>query len=426
MSKDSCDHPSLQNQPLIPVNEAIQRLLAQAKPLKSLVDTETVSLFDAYGRTLAETITATINVPPTDNSAMDGYAVYSDDFATDKNISLPISQFIYAGEIGEALQPKTVARIFTGAPIPTGADAVIMQELCEINTDTSSDTPTMTSNATVTLGANIRRAGEDIAMGDTVLAKGKLLQPQDVALAASMGIATITVYRKLRVGVFFTGDELCEPDQPLKAGQIYNSNRYTLRGLLETLGCEVIDLGIVNDTLEATREAMLSAAAETDLVMTSGGVSVGDADYVRIALEEIGQLKMWKINIKPGKPFAFGMINGTPFLGLPGNPVSVFTTFLIFARPFILHQQGNTQTEVKSLNVAADFVWSKKGYRTEYVRVLVSKSTQYEEPVLKLFSHQGSGVLTSTSWADGLAIIEAGQTVAKGDRLTFLPFYGLL
>ncbi len=426
MSKDSCDQPSLQSQPLIPINEAIQRLLAHAKPL---VETETVSLFDAYDRTLAKTITATINVPPTDNSAMDGYAVYSNDFATGNNTSLPISQFIYAGEIGVALHQKTVARIFTGASIPAGADAVIMQERCEISTkisDTRTEAPTMTSNATVQWGENIRQAGEDIAIGDTVLAKGQLLQPQDVALAASVGVATMTVYRKLRIGVFFTGDELCEPDQPLQAGQIYNSNRYTLRGLLHNLGCEVIDLGIVNDTLDATREAMLTAAAKTDLVMTSGGVSVGDADYVRIALEEIGQLKMWKINIKPGKPFAFGTINDTPFLGLPGNPVSVFTTFLIFARPFILHQQGNTQTEVKSVNVAADFVWSKKGYRTEYVRVQIAHNTQQEEPVLTLFAHQGSGVLTSTSWADGLAIIEAGQIVAKGDRLTFLPFYGLL
>jgi molybdopterin molybdotransferase len=425
MSKYSCDHPSLQNQPLIPVNEAIQRLLAHAKPV---VATETVSLFDAYGRTLAESITATINVPPADNSAMDGYAVYSNDFATGNSTSLPISQFIYAGEIGVALQQKTVARIFTGASIPVGADAVIMQELCEISTDisdTRTETPTMTSSTTVQLGVNIRRAGEDITIGDTVLTKGQLLQPQDVALAASVGVATVTVYRKLRVGVFFTGDELCEPDQALQAGQIYNSNRYTLRGLLHNLGCEVIDFGMVNDTLDATREAMLTTAAKTDLVITSGGVSVGDADYVRIALEEIGQLNMWKINIKPGKPFAFGTINGTPFLGLPGNPVAVFTTFLIFARPFILHQQGNTQTEIKSVKVAADFAWSKKGYRTEYVRVQIINNAQ-EEPVLTLFSHQGSGVLTSTSWADGLAIIQAGQTITKGDYLTFLPFYSLL
>jgi len=421
MQKDSCDHPRLQAQPLIPVAEAVQHLLAHAEPLSA---TETVGLFDAYGRTLATTITATINVPPADNSAMDGYAVYSNDFATiDENISLPISQFIYAGEIGETLEQKTVARIFTGAPIPAGADAVIMQEQCKTNTDSNS--PTMTSSSIVQAGENIRRAGEDITSGDTVLTKGQRLRPQDIGLAASVGIATMNVYRKLRVGVFSTGDELCEPEQPLQAGQIYNSNRYILHGLLHDLGCEVVDLGIVNDTLEATREAMLTAAAETDLVMTSGGVSVGDADYVRIALEEIGQLKMWKINIKPGKPFAFGSINGTPFLGLPGNPVSVFTTFLIFARPFILHQQGNTQTEVKGIKVPANFSWSKKGYRTEYVRVQITNNAQ-EEPVLALFSHQGSGVLTSTSWADGLAIIEAGQTISKGDHLIFLPFYGLL
>lgn len=416
MSDHSCDQPKLQKKPLIPIKDAIQLLLKKAAPLQKI---ENISLFEAYGRILAEDLISTVKVPPSDNSAMDGYAVQSSDFKNDTEKTLPISQHIFAGETGSPLQVGTVARIFTGAPIPDNADAVIMQELCQ------ADEEQMTSSVTVQAGTNIRRAGEDIAIGDTILFCGQKLRPQDIGLAASVGISQIPVYSKLRVGVFFTGDELCEPGDTLQDGQIYNSNRYTIRGLLEGLGCEVHDLGNIRDTLEDTRNAMLKAASESDLVMTSGGVSVGDADYIRIALEEIGKLDMWRISVKPGKPLAFGNINDTPFLGLPGNPVSVFATFCIFARPFILHKQGNSNTSANSFMVLANFEWPKKGFRTEYVRVRLEKDTS-EKNSLKLFPHQGSSVLTSTSWADGLAIIEAGSYVSIGDLIEFLPFGEIL
>ena len=416
MSDHSCDQPKLQKQPLIPIKDAIRLLLEQATPLQEM---ETVPLFQAYGRILAEDLTSTVQVPPADNSAMDGYAIQSRHFINDTEKTFPISQQIFAGEIGSPLQTGTVARIFTGAPIPNNADAVIMQELCQ------ADKKQMTSSVAVPKGTNIRRAGEDIDIGDTILLRGQKLRPQDIGLAASVGISQISVYRKLRVAVFFTGDELCEPDNTLQAGQIYNSNRYTMRGMLEGLGCEVRDLGNIKDTLEDTRDAMLKAASESDLVMTSGGVSVGEADYIRIALEETGKLDMWRIRVKPGKPLAFGSINGTPFLGLPGNPVSVFATFCIFARPFILHKQGNRDTSANSFKVPANFEWLKKGFRTEYVRVKLERDASGQNS-LKLFPHQGSGVLTSTSWADGLAIIEAERCISIGDLVEFIPFGELL
>ncbi len=405
---DNCDT----KQTLMPVDQAMELLLANAIPSNK---TEIVNLMDAGGRILAEDLCSSINVPPADNSAMDGYAVCSTDFNGDAKISLPISQRICAGAVGTELEANTAARIFTGASIPAGADAVIMQEVCELEGDN------VIISGPIVAGTNLRKAGEDIAVGDTILKVGNKLKPQDLGLAASVGISQLKVYHRLRVGIFFTGDELREPDQTLHPGQIYNSNRYTLCGLLQNLGCDIIDLGIVEDTLEATRNAMQKAAEQSDLVMTSGGVSVGEEDYVRIALEELGQLELWRINIKPGKPLAFGKIGDTPFLGMPGNPVSVFATFCIFAYPYIQKKSGATDVMPNSFMTPAGFEWKKKGYRCEYVRARIEKDASGNSSIT-LFPHQGSGVLTSTSWANGLAVIPPDTVVKEGELVEFIPY----
>jgi len=345
---------------------------------------------------------------------MDGYAVHSSDLAGSTEVTLPTSQRIAAGTMGTALKKGTAARIFTGAPIPAEADAVVMQEVCTPVGEGADSAVKITGP--IPAGKNLRKAGEDISIGDSILKTGTKLKPQDIGLTASVGIAEVNVYKRLRVGIFFTGDELREPSETLEPGQIYNSNRHTMRGLLEKLNCEIIDLGTVEDTLEATKEAMLKAAKISDLVMTSGGVSVGEEDYIRIALDELGKLDMWRINIKPGKPLAFGKVGNTSFLGMPGNPVSVFATFCIFARPFILQKQGANETKANSFIVPAAFEWTKAGKRHEYVRARV------EDGVIKLFPHQGSGVLTSTSWANGLAIIPADTKVKPKDLIEFIPF----
>jgi len=398
-------------QKLMPIDEALSLLLNNANPI---TETELMPLTEAQGRILAEDLSSTIQVPPHDNSAMDGYAVHSADLANSTEVTLPISQRIPAGVMGTALKAGTAARIFTGAPIPDNADAVVMQEVCTPIGEGADAAVKITGP--VPTGKNLRKAGEDIGVGDSILKAGTKLKPQDIGLAASVGIGEVSVYKRLRVGIFFTGDELREPGETLEPGQIYNSNRHTMRGLLENLNCEVIDLGTVEDTLEATKAAMLKAADISDLVMTSGGVSVGEEDYIRIALDEIGKLDMWRINIKPGKPLAFGTVGDTSFLGMPGNPVSVFATFCVFARPFILQKQSANETKANSFIVPAAFEWSKAGKRHEYVRARV------ENGVINLFPHQGSGVLTSTSWANGLAIIPADTTVKPKDLIEFIPF----
>jgi len=412
MSACGCDDIGCDNgQTLMPIEDALVLLLNSANPI---TETEKVSLADAHGRILAQELSSSIDVPPADNSAMDGYAVYSADLADSSEKLLAVSQRIPAGKMGSELKPGTAARIFTGAPIPPRADAVVMQEVCIAEGEGKNSTVKITGP--VPAGKNIRRAGEDIKTGDSILKTGIKLKPQDIAMAASVGFAEVTVYKRLRVGIFFTGDELREPGEKLEPGQIYNSNKHVMCGLLNNLNCEVIDLGTIEDTLEATKSAMLKAAEKSDLVMTSGGVSVGEEDYIRIALEELGQLDMWRINIKPGKPLAFGKVANTPFLGMPGNPVSVFATFCIFARPFILKKQGASETSAKSFMVPAAFEWKKAGKRHEYVRA------RFENGALELFSHQGSGVLSSTSWANGLAVIPAGVTVAIQDLIEFIPY----
>jgi len=383
------------------------------------MEVETVELAAACGRVLASNLYSDINVPPADNSAMDGYAVASRDIRAPGKQTLPVSRRIAAGQAGAPLATGTAARIFTGAPLPGGADAVVMQEHCVARGGN------VTLEGPVKSGANVRLAGEDIAAGDEILVTGLRLRPQDVGLAASVGIARLPVYRRVRVSTFFTGDELVEPGQKTGAGQIYNSNRYVLNGLLEGLGCEVLDQGLVPDTLDATRQAINAAAQAADLVITSGGVSVGEEDYVRLALEELGELRLWRIAVKPGKPLAYARVQGVPFLGLPGNPVSVFVTFCLFVRPYVRKLQGIADVQPRGIPVAAAFEWRQSGKRREYLRARLVQGGE-GEPRIEIYPNQGSGVLSSTCWADGLALIPVGTTVAPGDKVQFYPFSELL
>ena len=396
---------------MLSVDQAIEQLLAQAT---AVAESERVDLALAAGRVLAQDLASPIDVPGFDNSAMDGYALHSHDFETARDAGLPVTQRITAGSVGEKLQPGCAARIFTGAPLPGGADSVVMQELCRVADDR------VWIETVATAGANIRPRGNDIAAGSTVLARGTLLQAAHLGLAASVGIGTVEVLRRLRVSVFSTGDELVEPGKPLAPGQIYNSNRYQLNALLAAQGCEVIDLGSIADDFNTTRETLLQAAAQADLVMTTGGVSVGEEDHVKAALEAVGALHLWRIRMKPGKPLAFGRIGDTPFIGLPGNPVSVFVTFLLFARPYLQAMQGRTHSGPRRYPVRAGFDYHAK-QRREYVRVRLHADHD-GMPVAETFPRQGSDVLSSVAWADGLVEISEDSTVHAGETVSFLPF----
>jgi len=413
MSQVSCDSPSL-GVKLMSVDEALAALEQSVVPL---LESETVLLSEGLRRVLAEDVYSKVDVPPLANSAMDGYALKVSDFNSITSGKIEISQRIPAGSVGSALKVGTVARIFTGAPIPEGADAVVMQELCYAD----DEGPYVSIDAGMESGQNIRLAGEDIAVGDCVLKRGQVLCPQDLGLLASVGCAQIKVLRKLRVAVLFTGDELEQPGVTLEVGQIYNSNQYTLIGLLERLGCEVVNLGIVEDTLSSTVSALSEAASKADLVMTSGGVSVGEEDHVKAAVTSLGELDLWRIAVKPGKPLAFGCVNGVPFLGLPGNPVSVFVTACIFARPFIKAMQGAGFNRVKGLMVSAGFDLKCIARREEYLRVRLTHA-ETGEAMLELFPNQGSGVLTSASWATGLAVVKQDDTVVAGDMVEYIPY----
>lgn len=388
---------------LLPVADALQRVLASAGAPPA---TEQCGLLNSLGRVLAVPVQSPIDVPGADNSAMDGYALR----AADAPRPLPVSQRIPAGQVGEQLQPGTAARIFTGAPVPPGADAVVMQENC------NEQDGQVSISGEVSRGQNIRPRGQDIAAGAQVLAAGRRLRAQDLGLLASIGCDRVEVFRPLRVAVLSTGDELIEPGAAsLAEGQLYNSNRYTLAGLLRGLGMEVLDGGIVPDDPVATARALQDAASRADCIITSGGVSVGEEDHVKNQVEQLGQLDLWKLAIKPGKPLAFGRVGDTPFIGLPGNPTSVYVTFNLVARPFLLKLQGSAEADPVAITARAGFATHKPGIRQEYLRVTLSR--QDEQLVAQRFANQSSGVLSSVSHSNALAVVPPGVVVKEGDRV---------
>jgi molybdopterin molybdotransferase len=406
------DHPCFAPQPsLLSVDVAVATLLEHAHPLE---DNEYVPLGHAAGRILAHDLLSPIDVPGFDNSAMDGYALHSSDMELAQTRGLVISQRIPAGTRGNPLQSGTAARIFTGAPVPEGADTVLMQEDCRIENDR------VFVGKPAGAGANIRPRGNDITAGSTLLRAGTVMHAAQLGLAASVGIAEIEIRRRLRVAVFSTGDELVEPGQPLAPGQIYNSNHYLLNALLEAQGCKIVDLGSIADSLDATRAALSTAAAMADLVISSGGVSVGEEDHVKAALQSLGELTLWRVRMKPGKPLAFGCIGTVPFIGLPGNPVSVYVTFLLFARPYLQRLQGRSETTPHSWPVIAGFD-HRAADRREYLRVRIN-GDPLRGLTAEKYPRQGSEVLSSVAWADGLVEIPENAHVHPGDMLRYLPF----
>ena len=400
---------------MLSFEQALAQLLADARQVTGVDMLPTQA---ACGRVLAADQVSAIAVPPRDNSSMDGYALSCADVPV-AGTRLAVAQRIPAGSVGHQLAAGTAARIFTGAPVPAGADAIVMQEL------TSREHDVVTINHLPAKGDWIRRAGEDIGRGDRILLAGTRLLPQHLGLAASIGQAELPVFRRLKVALFSTGDELVMPGEiapeQLPQGAIYNSNRYLLAGLLAQLGCELGDLGIVPDSLAATREALRRAAQDHDLILTSGGVSVGEEDHVKAAVEAEGELDLWKIAIKPGKPLAFGRVGNASFIGLPGNPVSSFVTFLMLVRPFILKCQGVTNCQPRTVTLRADFDWGRPDPRREFLR-----ARRNDAGGLDLFANQSSGVLTSAAWADGLIDNPPGAAIARGDPVCFLPFSELL
>jgi molybdopterin molybdotransferase len=399
---------------MLGLSEALTQLLHSVQPV---AERDRVPTASALGRVLAEDLISGVDVPPADNSAMDGYAVA----AADAGRELPVSQRVPAGQWPEALRAGTAARVFTGATVPAGADAVLMQEHCLGRLDEAGQAWVQLPSP-VAAGQHIRRRGEDIAAGATVLAAGTRLGPAHVGLAAAVGRAELLVHRRLRVALFSTGDELVMPGEPLPRGAIYNSNRFTLRALLEGLGCVVDDHGIVPDRLNATQAALKRAAAEADVVLTSGGVSVGEEDHIKPAVQSLGRLSLWQVAIKPGKPFAHGALRRADgseavFIGLPGNPVSSYVTFLVLARPLLLALAGATATAPVALTGRAAFAWARPDpKRQEFLRVRWGS-----DGGLHLHPNQGSGVLSSLAFADGLAVLAPGQTVAPGDAITVWP-----
>jgi molybdopterin molybdotransferase len=408
----------------MPLDEALTALLQQIVPLTG---TESVPTFNADGRVLSEDVVSGLQVPAFDNSSMDGYAVRCADVV--QGALLPVTQRIPAGHQGQPLPPGHVARIFTGAPVPPGADAIVMQEQVEVVS--GGDVPQVRFTLKPEPGQWIRRSGEDVRLGQIALRRGQKLGPAELGLAASLGLAHLNVAVRPRVALFSTGDELVMPGdvapQAMPAGAIYNSNRFFLRALLQRLGCSVSDLGIVPDRRDATLAALQSAAEHHDLILTSGGVSVGEEDHVKPAVQALGALSLWQIAMKPGKPFAYGHVRrqtesgAAHFVGLPGNPVSSFMTFLLLVRPLVLKLQGVERLTPECWQLPAHFDLPQPDKRREFLRV-----RRNAQGGLDLFPNQSSGVLTSVVWGDGVVDHPAGQTIARGDVVNFWPFAGWL
>lgn len=396
--------------PLMPVEEALERLLALAEAAP-IGDTEEVALADAEGRVLARELVAGLDLPPWPNSAMDGYALRLADWQGE---ALPVSQRIFAGHAPQPLQPGTCARIFTGAPLPEGADCVEMQENAEVLEDGR-----VRFLEPLAVDQNVRPKGQETRAGEQVMSAGTRLGPIQLGLAATLGFARLDVVRRPRVAVLSTGDELVEPGLPLGPGQIYNSNRRLLVSWLQRLGCEVVDAGILADDLERTRQC-LAGLGDVDLILSTGGVSVGEADYLGLALREAGELALWKLAIKPGKPLTFGHYQGVPVIGLPGNPASTLVTFGLLARPYLLRRQGVAAVAPLRFSVPAGFDWPKPGNRREYLRARI------EDGQVRIYKNQSSGVLRSAAWAEGVVEVREGSMPRQGELVPFIPFSELL
>ncbi|KQB52192.1 molybdenum cofactor biosynthesis protein MoaA [Pseudomonas endophytica] len=395
---------------LMPVEVALEQLLAlaAAAPIR---DSESVLLAASEGRVLADDLVASLDLPPWPNSAMDGYAFNLADWSGEP---LPVSQRIFAGQAPEPLMPGTCARIFTGAPIPAGANCVEMQENAQVQADER-----VIFVQALREGQNIRPQGQETKVGETVLPAGTRIGPIEQGLAASLGCATLNVIRRVKVAVLSTGDELIEPGESLGPGQIYNSNRVLLCSWLKRLGCEVVDAGILPDDLPTTRRRLAELGA-VDLILSTGGVSVGEADFLGIALREAGELALWKLAIKPGKPLIFGHYRGVPVIGLPGNPASTLVTFALLARPYLLRRQGVQAVEPLKFQVPAGFIWAKPGNRREYLRGRLDQGRAV------IYKNQSSGVLRSAAWAEGLVEVLEGSTLTEGDWVGFIPLSEVL
>ena len=405
---------------MLSVEQARAFLLDRAR---LIADSERVAVETALGRIAARDVVSPIDVPGHANSAMDGYAVRAADVPERGEATLAVTQRIVAGEVGTALAQGEAARIFTGAPVPEGADAIAIQEDCRLHGES------VVVPGPLEPGTFVRPRGNDIRSGETVLAAGTRIRPQEMGAVASVGVAALDVRRRPRVAIVSSGDELRRPGEPLGPGQIYNSNRFTLLGLLQRVGCDVVDLGLVADTFDATRAALLRGAKRADVLITTGGVSVGEEDHVRRALEAVGELEMWKVRVKPGKPIVYGRIGSCDLLGLPGNPVSALVTFCLFVRPFVLRRLGVTDVFPAPVIVPARFEWPRPGGRREFARARLVADGDGDGDGgagAEVHARQGSDVLSAATWATGLVEIAEGATIARGDSVRYYSFGDLL
>ena len=404
--------------PLMSVDEAVGLI---ASRVSAVSETETVALVEADGRILARDVAAPLPLPPFTNSAVDGYALAGSELPRDKERAFPVSGRVAAGLAAEQAQPGHAVRIFTGAPMPEGTDTVFMQE--DVRVD---DRGNVVLPAGLKVGANVRPAGEDIPQGHLALKAGQRLRPQDIALAAAFGLTTLQVIRRIRVAVFSTGDELASPGTARAAAQLFDSNRFMLIAMLKRLGCEVSDLGILRDEREPLAQALKQVAGKHDLILTTGGVSTGEEDHVKAGVEAVGSLVLWRMAIKPGRPVAMGIIGGTPFIGLPGNPVASFVTFVHVVRPTVLALSGARPSPLVPIPVRAAFTYKKKSGRREYVRVTLRSAADGALEAIK-FPREGAGLLSSLVDTDGLVELrEDVLKVAPGDRVGFLGYANLL